>query len=512
MRLVIADDEMLERKALSKMIEKEIPDIDLIGEAVNGRMAIQLADMLKPDIMMMDIKMPGIDGVEAVREIRKKNKQIKFIMVSAFNTFEYAKEVMQQGVKEYLLKPSKQSEVIAALSRVMREIEEERQLQAEKQLLQDSLKRALSVIETEWLSSILNDHISFEAWSELLGVEVKSGIIVIFIIQEQNGQLLKEQKHYIYQKLKEQLKTKSECMIGPMVENKIPVLILFNSTQEKNRMKSQAIKLVRNVVTKLRESNLSLFAAMGHPFQTIEDLPNSYHEALRALEQRNHQHEVAYAFPTETRNEEFLSLEKEKELIDLIKMGDRQHVLEVFELYVSELESQSEQKAERMLEELWIVVSRALYEIGIQTDPYTFQQNGSYDQMIAATRQYVVESAELVQAWRNSHTKGYLLKAKEYITEHFHKTITLEEVAEYVELSPFHFSKLFKEKYGVNFIDYVTDLRIEQAKKEMLNTNKSLKEICFSVGYKDPNYFSRVFKKKTGVAPTAYRSTQTPFT
>lgn len=227
---------------------------------------------------------------------------------------------------------------------------------------------------------------------------------------------------------------------------------------------------------------------------------------------RNHQHEVAYAFPTETRNEEFLSLEKEKELIDLIKMGDRQHVLEVFELYVSELESQSEQKAERMLEELWIVVSRALYEIGIQTDPYTFQQNGSYDQMIAATRQYVVESAELVQAWRNSHTKGYLLKAKEYITEHFHKTITLEEVAEYVELSPFHFSKLFKEKYGVNFIDYVTDLRIEQAKKEMLNTNKSLKEICFSVGYKDPNYFSRVFKKKTGVAPTAYRSTQTPFT
>jgi len=224
MRLVIVDDEMLERKALSKMIQKEMPDIDIVGEAANGRMAIQLAEELSPDIMMMDIKMPGIDGVEAVREIRKTHKQIKFIMVSAFNTFEYAKEVMQQGVKEYLLKPSKQSEVLAALSRVAIEIEEERQLQEEKQSLQDSLNRALSVIETEWLSSILNDHISFEAWSELLGIEVKSGIIVIFSIQDH---LSKEAKHQVYQRLKKWLKTKSECVMGPVVENKIPVLISF---------------------------------------------------------------------------------------------------------------------------------------------------------------------------------------------------------------------------------------------------------------------------------------------
>ncbi|PKR84570.1 response regulator [Heyndrickxia camelliae] len=506
MRLVIVDDEMLERKALSKMIQREMPDINIVGEATNGRMAIQLADELAPDIMMMDIKMPGIDGVEAVREIRKSHKQIKFIMVSAFNTFEYAKEVMQQGVKEYLLKPSKQSEVLAALSRVIREIKEERQLQEEKQSLQDNLNRALSVIETEWLSSILNDHISFEAWSELLGIEVKSGTIVIFSIQ---SHLSKEAKQQVYQRLKEWLKNKSECVMGPVVENKIPVLILFNSIQEKNRMKSQAIKLVRNVVSMMRDSNLSIFAGMGLPFQTIEDLPNSYHEALLALEQRSLHYEMAYAFPTETSKEAKLSFEKEKELIEFIKLGDRQHVLEVFELYVSELESQSELKAIRMLEELWIIVSRAMYELGIHTSSYTFPHKEPYDQIILATRQYVLESAELVQAWRTSHTKGYLLKAKDYIMEHFHQSITLEEVAEYVGLSPFHFSKLFKGKYGMNFIDYVTNLRIEQAKEEILNTNKSLKEICFSIGYKDPNYFSRVFKKKTGVAPTAYRSKQT---
>ncbi|MBS4174460.1 response regulator [Bacillus sp. FJAT-49736] len=510
MRLVIVDDEMLERKALTKMIQKEMPEVKVVGEAANGRMAIDLADQLTPDIMMMDIKMPGIDGVEAVREIRKKHKHIKFIMVSAFNTFEYAKEVMQQGVKEYLLKPSKQIEVLAALSRVRQEIEEERSLQAEQQTLKESLSRALSVMETEWLSSILNDHISFEAWSELLRIEVRSGIIVIFSITEKDIPVTRQKKQFVYERLKELLKTKSECVMGPIAENKIPVLILFNTIQEKSRMKSQAIKLIRNVLAVLNDSKISLFAGMGLPFQTIEELPTSYHEALLALEQRKLQSATSYAFPSDARSEGNLPLEKEKELIDCIKMGDRHQVLQAYECYISELESQPGQKAERMLEELVIIVSRAMYDLGIQFTPMSIPQHYAYDKIMEMTRQYVFECTELVQAWRSSHMKGYLLKAREYIMEHFNKNITLEEVAEYVELSPYHFSKLFKEKYGVNFIDYVTDLRIEQAKKEMLNTNKSLKEICFNVGYKDPNYFSRVFKKKTGVAPTSYRSTKTP--
>jgi two-component system response regulator YesN len=85
--------------------------------------------------------------------------------------------------------------------------------------------------------------------------------------------------------------------------------------------------------------------------------------------------------------------------------------------------------------------------------------------------------------------------------------LTLEEVAEHVGLSPYYFSKLFKDRFGVTFIDYLTEVRIERAKEEMRDPNKSLKEVCFLVGYNDPNYFSRVFKKQTGLSPTEYRKT-----
>nr|WP_306792942.1 AraC family transcriptional regulator [Neobacillus paridis] len=96
-------------------------------------------------------------------------------------------------------------------------------------------------------------------------------------------------------------------------------------------------------------------------------------------------------------------------------------------------------------------------------------------------------------------------KAVDYIEQNFKEAITLEKTAEYVNLTPFYFSKIFKERMGVTFIDYLTELRINYAKEEMKSPEKSLKEICFDAGYKDPNYFCRVFKKITGDTPTEYR-------
>lgn len=260
MRIIIADDEILERKALLKIMQTEMPHIEVVGEAANGRNAIQLADELLPDLMLMDIKMPGINGVEAVKAIKEKHHDIKFIMISAFDTFEYAKEVMQQGVKEYILKPGRNDDIIDAISRVQQEIEAERKLVRE------------------------------------------------------------------HQQLKEQL--------------------------------SKAIKLQKGELNRI---------------ESIHDSQNPLHAT------------------------------------------------------------------------------------------------------------------------------------KKFIDEQYMKGITLEDAADHANLSPYHFSKIFKENYGVTFIDYLTDIRIEHAKREILQTNKSLKEICFSCGYKDPNYFSRVFKKKTGFSPTDFR-------
>lgn len=256
-KLLIAEDEAIEREALKKILARGLPEAEVLGEAANGREAIRLAGELRPDIILMDVKMPGIGGIEAVKVIRKAHPAIKFVVVSAYDTFEYAQELMREGVKEYLLKPTKKEEIIHTVGRVIREIRTE-----------------------------------------------KSG-------QNQFG--------------------------SPSGEYR--------------------------------------------PLASAND--STLHD-------------------------------------------DRSHSI--------------------------------------------------------------------------------LREAEDYIHNHFQKPITLEDTAAQIDLSPYYFSKLFKETKGMTFIAYLTEVRIHRAKELLESTRLSQKEICFEVGYHDPNYFSRVFKKNIGYSPSEYRA------
>lgn len=525
LKILIVDDEVLERKALTKIINGSSENVTVIGEAPNGRKAIEMAQMHRPDIIFMDIKMPGIDGVQAVKEIKKLDPGIRFIMVSAFNTFEYAKEVMQQGVKEYILKPSRKKDILESLQRVSEEILAERKHQEEQQSLRLNLDRAVSIAQKEWISSlILNqvDDLTFDEWGQLLGVEIVSGYIMIFSfepIEKGEGRSLAEKQIY-YNWLKETLKPivkKQEIMMGPITENQVPVLFLTKQANEKFHFKSYAQSTIENVLSLFKEKGFlaELRIGVGHSYQDAKDLTKSYHDAVLSLQQLLKQSNKKYLFASRQGAVELPSesavLEVEKKLLEAVRQGDVNQVLLHFEAFVTGLERNEQLDGsivKKSFMELFILISRMLHELGIG-----FEQKPEIHESEDVKRIYEKGKAHLlsvvqhVQVWRNSHAKGMLLKAKDYIETHYAESITLESVAEHVELSPFYLSKLFKDRFGMTFIDYLTEIRIKHAKVKMEDPAKSLKEICYSIGYRDPNYFSRVFKKHTGVSPTEFRRT-----
>ena len=522
LKILIVDDEILERTALTKIINSSSEDVMVIGEAPNGRIAIEMAMEQRPDIIFMDIKMPGIDGVQAVKAIKKIDPGIRFIMVSAFNTFEYAKEVMQQGVKEYILKPSRKQDIRSALERVSSEILEECKQREEQQSLRENLDRAVSIAQKEWVSTVLVNQvqdISFDEWSQLLGLEITSGYIMVFSLQPSGmAELSSSEKMNWYLWLKDTLKSvvmKQEMMVGPLTDSQVPVLFLCKKAVEKVHFKTTAQGVIDGMNSFFRKQlfNGELRIGVGLPYNYAHELNKSYHEALMALQHLVKTPDRKYLFAVKQGSAELPTssgvLEIEKKLLEAVRQGDVNQVLFIFESFATMLEDDKNIKGslvKKSFDELFILVSRMLHELGISYERIpAVEESEEIMTIFEKGKAHLLAVVHHVQVWRNDHAKGMLYKAKEYIETHYADSITLELVAEYVELSPYYFSKLFKDRFGMTFIDYLTEIRIKHAKAEMVDPGKSLKEICYSIGYKDPNYFSRVFKKHTGLSPTEFR-------
>lgn len=522
LKILIVDDEVLERKAVSKIVKSSSEDVTVIGEAPNGRIAIEMAQEHRPDIIFMDIKMPGVDGVQAVKEIKKFDAGIRFIMVSAFNTFEYAKEVMQQGVKEYILKPSSKQDILASLKRVADEILEERKQKQEQQSLRENLNRAVSIAQKEWISSLLINQvqdITFDEWGQLLGVEITSGYIMLFALQHPGkAELTADEKQTWYNWLKDILKTvvkKEEVMMGPMTDSQVPVLFLCKKTTEKYHFKTNAQTIIDSLNSVFKKAGFEIEwrVGIGHPYSHADELNKSYHEAVLAMEQLVKTPNRKYLFCDKQSSFELPAesgyIEVEKKLLDALRQGDVNQVLFIYDSFITKLENNQNFQlslVKKSFEELFILISRMLHDLGINYERTpVFDESDDSKSIFYKGKKHLLVVVQQVQVWRNNHAKGMLHKAKEYIEKHYAEAITLESAAEYVELSPYYFSKLFKDRFGMTFIDYLTEIRITQAKNEIMDPGKSLKEICYSVGYKDPNYFSRVFKKHTGFSPSEFR-------
>lgn len=521
-KILIVDDEVLERKALTKIINSSFEEVTVVGEAQNGRKAIEMAKALQPDIIFMDIKMPGIDGVKAVKEIKKMDPAIRFIMVSAFNTFEYAKEVMQQGVKEYILKPGSKKDILESLERVLEDLREERKEKEEQKSLRESLSRAVTIAQKELVSSLLMNQVQdihFEEWGQLLGVEITSGYIMLFTLHSKKGaELSSDAKNAWYKWLKQNLKSvvkKQEVMIGPMTDTQVPVLFLCKKEAENSHFRTNILTVIEslNNLFPQKAFKAEIRIGIGNRYHNAHELNKSYHESIRALQELLKVPDRKYLFSDKHGHTEMPSVsglfEVEKKLLDAIRQGNVNEVLYIFDSFLARHSENRHIKAaviKKTFDELFILVSRMLHELGVSYEKsFAFDDSEDGMTLIQKGKEHLIAVVQHVQYWRNHHAKGLLLKAKEYIEHHYADSLTLELAAEHVELSPYYFSKLFKDRFGMTFIDYLTEIRIERAKEEMSDQRKSLKEICYSVGYRDPNYFSRVFKKHTGLSPSEFR-------
>ncbi|MGE6630268.1 response regulator transcription factor [Bacillus sp. NPDC077027] len=466
MKVLIADDEKIERLAMRKFITEWLPECKIAGEAENGKKAVDLAINDQVDLVIMDIQMPGMNGLTAIQHIKKQRPQTKFIMLTAYDTFDYARQAMREGVKQYLVKPAEKEETIAAIRSVLTEMITE----------QERLQESKAYRQRKWLEAQMNQVKGYDECDDefnLLFSDFESGMAIAV------GQLVSES--FI-----QYIKQKGNVHLIPFQSSSNVMTCFLYSNQSIGQLKAEILQTIRSFYTCHDSPDV---IGLGSPVSRPAFLAKSLAEAKLSYRKRKEKGAVQYGFyhaQIERMNLVTLS-ELADHIMQALEEGKREEAIAYYDDFQMEGATLSHLK-----ELLVLLKSRVRVELNI------FSIRSLYE-----CRQKCLYMLDIYEV--RSEVANKIERAKRYIQAHFCENMTLEKTAAYVNLSPTYFTKRFKDETGLTFIEFVTHCRLEKMKKLLKETSLSLKEITYQTGYTDPNYVSRVFKKTVGLSPKEYR-------
>lgn len=519
------------------VMERYLSDrIRVAGEAKNGKDAVELAWKTRPDIILMDVKMPGLDGIMASKAIRKFLPDVKIIIISAYDDFAYAHEAIQLRAVNYLLKPVQRGDMLGVIDRQLQELENERKRKAEEEELRKALQRMMPYIKIGFIFELLAGNIKSTAKinerAEFLEIKQLPQVILVanidnFVRHTRDKKEIDRQvlKHKIFERITEVAREWLQSICIPLQEDKFGVLLGPQQDDESpEKLRRRAERLAETIRREIENDpfiNTTVTIGIGRVYREIEHLHLSYEDALRALEYKlytdgNQVIHIDDVIPYDERVHTY-PYTQEKKLITSFRIGDREPALQQLEVVLNELLSNRNSNPillKTWLLQLLLVLSRQAIESGADPEAVgkldlTCAQQLESKENLNELRKWMVVKVEqligLIRESRGQRQENTMKKVVDYIHQHYHRDLNLEEVAEAVYFSPCYLSRVFKQMLKVNFIDYLTQVRLEKAKIFLKDSNCSISDIGRKVGYQDPKYFSTLFKKHIGCTPSEYR-------
>lgn len=520
-RILLADDEGIVTDSLQYIIKKNFGSECEIAIAKNGRQAIEHAETFQPDIAFLDIQMPGLSGLKAMEEIRLQNPRVKILILTAYDNVDYAKEALRLGAVDYLTKPINKKVIVERLTGLMHTIDKERLKRRDDLLVKEKMEAVIPIIENGFIISLImqNEYEdSGEQYRSLLNLEENYGIIMALEWgNKREGAGMGNPvgsgilAHKYYDKMSELAKMYFKALVSEIMGNKMICVIPSEEAQLEYEERLQLIEKARSLVTSLKRTVGIDFKAGIGSVKSWEAMFDSYQEALNAL--RHGKRNVTHIDDLIVKdNREKKRQLMEQEVLRAVSRGVEHDVRQEAAVFASwELKNQSSTLEEHKLQlvELLLLARRMVQEQSGEP----IQGKETIGALLAAQdeeelrQRFVSTMVELTQAVviRSQEPDGIITRAQDYIRQNFRRELTLEEVAQTVGISPYYFSKLFKEEANMNFTEYLTGIRIEVAKHLLSERELSIKQVCVDSGYANPNYFSRIFKKWVGITPTEFR-------
>lgn len=516
-KILVVDEERLFIDDIIETINEKIDMAKVVDFATTGKDAVEMARMIKPDIIFLDVKISGINGLEAIKIIKEFLPKVHIVIVSAYDYFGFLREAIRLNVDDYILKPVNKTNFIEVLNGILHKLQIEKEKvqkeDANQILIDDVIKHA----EQNFMYSVLfnKDFINeIDVLRDIIQIPKEGFIINVGLGTRAINLNIESQYNYndIHTCIKNSL-NKDECVsvIGPKIGNRIVCYISLMEESTLTKSKSDIMYLVKNVQLALNKE-LGMKACIGiGSYCALEDILISFQETIQSIVMNEGECIVHIADQKQYSGIDYNEyIELQLKLIESIKLAKEESV-EIFCTMLKEIELLNEQYRKNKIIELLVLSCYA-------SKTYCKNENEFFDYITMLEHIKVTRSEELdtwairqfsliIKATRtivNDKVSNVVSMALKYIEEHYKEELSLEEVSRHVSVSPQYLSKLFKEETDSNFVEYTTKLRIQKAKDLMNSTDKTIKEICYMVGYHDPNYFSRKFKSIVGISPTDY--------
>lgn len=524
-KVLIAETEQSVIEDITNIFQEEVKEAKVIAHAFTGREAVQMTLELKPELVLIDIKIKGLNGLEAVRKIREIDQQVHIIIISAYDYFEFARVAMVLKVSDYILKPYNKATLLKSIRTENALILGERKRISCEYQETKIYNLAMEYVEYSFIYSMLFNHNfdnDVEHYKEVFGIIDLGYIINIEMAPTLvwDASQVEKIKRYYNKKIKKVISEYADSIIGPTIGNRIVVYVFFRENEpghvngfikDIKEKRQEAIVMAYHIVDLMKNDyQIDVNVGIGS-VRSIKSIHSSYEESLKCLKYERVQNVVHIKELKMKQISSFDYSEIESKLLENVKYG-KQEAVDIFTEILELIRPYHNTERKNKIFEL-LLLSCYASRSNKGKELECFECDRILDELSSL-------SDEVQEVWAIKKFESILRSVKngnigkksiainlamEYIQRHYNEDLTLNEVSKYVNISPQHFSKIFKDETQQNFVEWIAKLRIDKAKEYMNTSDMTIKEICYIVGYQDPNYFSRIFKKYVGVSPTEYQ-------
>lgn len=532
-RVLIADDEPKVCRLIEKVVDWKALNLEIAGIVENGIEALASMEKEKVDIIITDIQMPGCDGLELIEKAKKINPQIGVVIISGYSRFEYAQKAIRYGVEDYLLKPIEETELTRILRKLVEGKERTTEEKESKAILKEMVEEDSRKIRENLMTGMIMEP---QTWKEKLDrekinnqyrCEFRPGIYQVVVIKADITRKRNERESY--ELLQKQVRTIAENELRKgsleMLSFTAPegTYILLNYGLEYEKELRKRLKTVRSKICAMRDLfwDIQATVGLGNAVNALNEVSDSIQCARRAILNRiylglNHtigvNQKEAYAAVLE----DIIDTKSKAKLIDGIETLNKSEILKL----ITRLKEQTKsvqidgELLLRICEELIDTLTLGMKKMFTGKEVRYIKERFIEEYHMCTTVDEVFKTLEetfgfeidgAVKQLAESEIRP-IREVRKYIQKHYGEDIKLEDISIITGFNSNYFSGLFKKHVGMGFAEYLTEVRIKNAKSFLIQGELTAAEIAERTGYNDVKYFYKAFKRTTGMTPKEFKA------